>query len=67
MGENITDMITNLRMKEAKTLLSYTTLPIKEISQNVGYSNQFYFSAIFKKQTGVSPSVYRDALPDEEQ
>ena len=65
MGENITDMIANLRMEQAKNLLAYTTLPIKEISQNIGYSNQFYFSAIFKKQTGVSPSVYRENFPAE--
>ena len=60
MGQNITDRITELRIEKAKDLLTFSNLPVKDISQTLGYSNQFYFSAIFKKHLGMSPSAYRE-------
>lgn len=57
--QNITDVITAVRIEMAKTLLKTTNLPLKEISEKVGYANQYYFSACFKKRTGTTPSAYR--------
>ncbi len=48
-----------LRISNAKTLLEDTTYNISEISQAIGYENPLYFSRIFKKQSGLSPSEYR--------
>lgn len=59
-GQNISDVILQLRMEKAKNQLAYSSLPIKAISQNAGYANQYYFSAMFKKQTGLTPSQFRD-------
>lgn len=54
--------LTDLRIVEAKQLLRNTTLTLKEISEQVGYQNQFYFSRVFRKTNRTSPSEYRSAL-----
>ena len=52
--------ITNLRIQHAKELLYNRYLSVNDVSALVGYENQLYFSRIFRKNTGMSPSVYRD-------
>lgn len=52
--------ITKLRINGAKQLLMNTNFDILTISQNVGYTDQFYFSRVFKAQTGLYPSEYRN-------
>lgn len=47
------------RIDQAKSLLTQTDIPIHEIAEMVGYPDNVYFSQIFKKITGVSPSAYR--------
>ncbi|HEX7273394.1 MAG TPA: AraC family transcriptional regulator [Casimicrobiaceae bacterium] len=47
------------RMERAKSLLQETTLPIVEIAQQVGYSNQSHFSTVFHRLTGRTPRRYR--------
>ena len=51
--------LTENRMKYAVKLLENTTLPIKEISQKCGYSDQLYFSGAFRDHIGRSPREYR--------
>lgn len=51
--------ILNLRIENAQILLETTNYSVNEISSIVGYENQLYFSRIFKKQKGVSPTEYR--------
>jgi len=52
--------ITNLRIQHAKELLNNRYLSVNDVSALVGYENQLYFSRIFRKNTGMSPSEYRD-------
>lgn len=52
-------LLRNRRIKEAKKLLKDTNMKIYEISDAVGFSNERYFSAIFKKETGMTPLKYR--------
>lgn len=47
------------RMANAQMLLETTSYNITEISALVGYDNPLYFSRVFKKQKGISPSEYR--------
>ena len=58
-GQNISTWLREIRMNEAARLLSDTKRPIAEISEQVGYSNQGKFAAVFKKQFGLSPLEYR--------
>ena len=48
-----------LRLEKAKNMLISSNLSIKEISNSVGFDDQFYFSKLFKKETGLSPTEFR--------
>ncbi len=49
----------NIRMNYAKSMLATTGLSVGEIATQLGYDDVFYFSRIFKKFTGLSPSYFR--------
>ena len=51
-----------LKINRAKELLMNPTLSVKEISQQLGFSDQYYFSRLFKHRTGTSPLHYRRHL-----
>ncbi len=51
--------LVDLRIDMAKSILSNTEIPIGEVSARVGYTDSNYFTKIFKKQTGCTPSLYR--------
>ena len=59
-GENFIDYLTSLRIAKAKELLQGTEESIKEICSEVGYSDPNYFSRIFKKVVGYTPTEYRE-------
>ena len=50
------------RINNAVSLLETTDYNVTEISAIVGYDNPLYFSRLFKKQKGVSPTEYRKLL-----
>jgi len=58
-GMNPSTYITEYRIRRAKDLLEYGGIPVAEIAECVGYIDCFYFSRVFKKCTGLSPSAYR--------
>lgn len=60
MGENFVEYITNIRMEQAKQMLANPAYSIKEVCAGSGYSDPNYFSRIFKKCTGLTPSEYRE-------
>ena len=45
----------------AKSLLKNSFLSVKEISYMLSFTDQYYFSNVFKNKTGVSPSAFRNA------
>lgn len=61
-NKTLTDLITERIIIQAKSELYMTSRPVKEIARELGYNDEFYFSRIFKKCTGVSPKVYRDTV-----
>lgn len=52
------DFIRNLRLEQAKKLLKEGSINITQVAYAVGFNNQTYFSTVFKKHFGVSPSAY---------
>ena len=58
-GNTLQEYLIQFRIKRAKQLLKDTDLSVKYVSYSVGYNDHFTFSKVFKKQEGVSPSVWR--------
>lgn len=58
VGISITSYLNNLRIRKAATLIKEQALSLKEISAMVGIDDQLYFSRLFKKCMGISPSEY---------
>lgn len=58
VGTSITSYLNNLRIRKAATLIKEQDLSLKEISAMVGIDDQLYFSRLFKKCMGISPSEY---------
>jgi two-component system response regulator YesN len=61
-GYNFSDYLNLIRINKAKELLKDDSLSIKEICYLVGYSDPNYFSKVFKKYEGVTPTEYREKL-----
>jgi two-component system response regulator YesN len=59
-GETINEYMTKVRVEKAKELLREPGSKFYEVCYAVGYSDPSYFSKIFKKYTGFTPSSYRD-------
>lgn len=55
------DFFICLKMQEACKLLKSSDLYVNEIAQKLGYSDPYYFSRIFKKTVGLSPSAYKNS------
>ena len=55
----VMNYLTGLRMEKAKSLLLHSDLTVSEISQLVGYEDDNYFSKVFRKQVGMSPTQFR--------
>lgn len=61
VGMSPTDFLRSLRVKRASEMLAKSKLTVAEISIAVGFSDQRYFSRVFKKEMGVTPTEYRAA------
>lgn len=60
VGENFIEYVTGVRMKHARHLLEDPKYSIKEVCVMSGYGDPNYFSRIFKKYEGMTPSEYRE-------
>ncbi|MBU9723701.1 MULTISPECIES: response regulator [Bacillaceae] len=59
-GKTFIDYLTEVRINKAKGFLLDPKKPLKEIAINIGYKDPNYFSRVFKKETGLNPSEYRE-------
>ena len=64
MGQTFIEYLTTLRMNKAKELLRCTGMRSSEIAGEIGYMDAHYFSYLFKKTQGMTPSDYRKARED---
>jgi len=58
-GQTITDFINKLRIKEALSIMENENLSITDIAHMVGFNDVNYFTKVFKKIKGITPSKYR--------
>lgn len=65
-GKNYVDYITDLRIEIAKKKLRVGNASIKEICYEVGYNDPNYFSRVFKKIEGISPTEYKMKFIDKD-
>lgn len=59
-GKTAQKVIDGLVTSEAKRLLTYDDLSVKEVAYQLGFNDPFYFSNFFKKQTKLSPKLYKE-------
>ncbi|MEC0211313.1 response regulator [Paenibacillus ehimensis] len=62
VGTSFVDYLTALRMRRAKELLTNPRLKIYEVGLQAGYQDSRYFSQIFRKYTGETPTEFRKRL-----
>ncbi len=66
-GQTFIKYLTEYRMGKAKELLKCTSMRSSEISEAVGYKDPHYFSYMFKKTVGMTPTNYREGSQSEEE
>lgn len=59
---SITKMVASRRIAEAKTLLLNENLTITQIAERVGFSDYNYFTNVFRKTVGLTPTAYRKTV-----
>ncbi|GGD43387.1 AraC family transcriptional regulator [Emticicia aquatilis] len=62
LNKNLTTLISERIIIEAKRELYLTNKPIKQIAYELGYQDEYYFSRFFKTNTEISPQVYRNTV-----
>lgn len=60
LQKTATEVITDRVILEIKRMLTDKQLAVNEVASAVGYDDYSYFSRMFKKQTGFSPTAFRD-------
>jgi signal transduction histidine kinase/ligand-binding sensor domain-containing protein/DNA-binding response OmpR family regulator len=61
-GQSPVQFIISVRLQRASKLLKTSNKTIAEVAYEVGYSDQAYFSRVFKKEYGISPSEFKNNL-----
>ena len=62
LNMSFSDYIAARRLQKAKELLRDEMLSVQQVAEQVGYQDYFYFTKVFKKNVGISPSKYRKTL-----
>jgi len=62
MNQSVSEIIETRKLTEAKNLLATTRKSISEIGFELGYNEKSYFSNVFKKKSGQTPSEFREEM-----
>ncbi len=61
-GHSFKDLLQKQRLNQAAYLLIHTKMPMESIIASIGYNNSSYFYNLFKKEYGMTPKEYRNAV-----
>ena len=59
-GENFSSYLKNFRIDKSKKLLGNLDMNINEISREVGFEDARRFARVFKEETGITPTAWRE-------
>lgn len=59
-GESVTSWIQKFVIRTAKNLIKNTNMTVQEISNELHFPNQSFFTKYFRNKTGITPSAYRE-------
>lgn len=62
LGQNFSEILNNVRIREAQKLLRDPSLRIGDIAERVGFVDMAHFSRVFKKNVGISANEYRNTI-----
>tara|TARA_B100000809_G_scaffold32272_1_gene28174 strand:- start:15097 stop:15966 length:870 start_codon:yes stop_codon:yes gene_type:complete len=62
LNKTVTELISERITLESKRMLTFSSKSVSEIADELGYDNYSYFSRIFKKQVGSTPTQFRSSL-----
>lgn len=62
LGSSPNKYIDEALTRQAKSLLSSTSLPVQQISDRLGFQNQSHFGTFFKRQTGLNPKAFKEQV-----
>ena len=60
VGMSPVELLRHIRIQHAEDMVAKSTMPFSQIAYAVGFSDPRYFGKCFKKQTGLTPSEYRE-------
>lgn len=63
-GRTFLDFLTDYRIEKAKHRLKYTEMSVNEVGRSVGYPDSNYFTKVFKRAAGCTPTAYRGMKKD---
>lgn len=64
LGKTTTALIMERVILEAKRMLAHSAVPVSEVAEYLGYTDDSYFSRIFKKESGLSPSQFAKSFEE---
>ncbi len=62
LHKSVSEIIEMRKLIEAKNLLIYTDKSVSEVGFELGYNEKAYFTKVFKKKTGQTPTEFRDEM-----
>jgi AraC-like DNA-binding protein len=60
LHKTLTELIRERILRQAKWEMLHTLKPVKQVAAELGFDDEFYFSRLFKRSTGCSPTFFRD-------
>lgn len=62
LQKSVSEIIETRKLIEAKNLLATTDKTVAEIGFELGYSDKAYFTTVFKKKSGQTPTEFREEM-----